>query len=65
MSKYYELIKSNIIEFDRLLLDKYHQLNLNEVDTILLIKIHNLIKQGITFLHQAYLHHKCILLKNK
>lgn len=49
MSKYYELIKSNIIEFDRLLLDKYHQLNLNEVDTILLIKIHNLIKQGNNF----------------
>jgi len=49
LSKYYDLIKSNIIEFDRLLLDKYYQLNLNEVDTILLIKLHNLIKQGNKF----------------
>lgn len=49
MNKYYELIKSNIIEFDRLLLDKYHQLNLNETDAVLLIKLHNLIKSGNKF----------------
>lgn len=49
MNKYYELIKSNIIEFDRLLLDKYHQLNLNETDAVLLIKLHNLIRNGNKF----------------
>lgn len=46
MNSYYDLLKDNIIEFDKLILDKYYLLGLNETDTIILIKLNNLLKQG-------------------
>lgn len=46
MKQFYELIKANIIEFDRLLLEKYASLELNETETILLIKLHQLSKKN-------------------
>lgn len=47
MKQFYELIKSNIIEFDRLLLEKYAALDLNETETILLIKLHQMSKKSV------------------
>lgn len=46
MNRYYELLKNNIIDFDKLMVDKYYLLGLNEIDAIILIKLNNLIKQG-------------------
>lgn len=46
MKQFYELIKSNIIEFDRLVLEKYAALDLNETETILLIKLHQMSKKS-------------------
>lgn len=44
MSQYYTLIKNQMIDFDKLILEKYFCLDLDEVDTIILIKINELIK---------------------
>ena len=46
MNSYYYLLKDNVIEFDKLILDKYYLLGLNEIDTIILIKLNNLLKYG-------------------
>lgn len=46
MKSYYDLLKDNIIDFDRLMLDKYYMLGLNEIDTVILIKLNNLLKKG-------------------
>ena len=46
MKGYYELLKNNIIDFDKLMLEKYYLLGLNEIDTIILIKLNNLLKHG-------------------
>lgn len=42
----YTLLKNNIIEFDRLLLEKYSALNLDETNTIILIKLNKFLRQG-------------------
>lgn len=47
MNRYYELIKNNIIDFDKLMIDLYTKLCLNEIDAIILIKLNNLLKKGI------------------
>ena len=44
MSQYYTLIKNQVIDFDKLVLEKYFCLDLDEVDAIILIKINELIK---------------------
>lgn len=46
MKSYYELLKSNVIDFDKLIIDKYHLLGLDEANTIILIKLNNLLKSG-------------------
>lgn len=46
MQRYFDLIKENIIEFDKLLIDKYYLLKLDEIDAVILIKLNNLLKQG-------------------
>ncbi|MGD9605213.1 MAG: DnaD domain-containing protein [Bacilli bacterium] len=46
----YTLLKNNIIEFDRLLLDKYRALKLDEANTIILIKLNSMLRQGKRFL---------------
>ncbi len=46
MDRYYDLLKNNIIEFDKLMLDKYYLLGLNETDAILLIKLNGLLNRG-------------------
>ena len=42
----YTLLKNNIIEFEKLLIEKYSALNLDEINTIILIKLNSLLKQG-------------------
>lgn len=46
MKRYYDLLKDNIIDFDKLILEKYYMLGLNEVEAIILIKLNNLLKKG-------------------
>jgi DNA replication protein len=42
----YNLIKDDIISFDKLIIDKYNILGLDETDTIILIRLNDLIKRG-------------------
>lgn len=42
----YNLIKNNTIQFDKLIIEKYSKLNLDEVDTIILIRLNDLLKRG-------------------
>lgn len=45
MKSYYDLIKNNVIDFDKLIIDKYHLMGLDEVDAIVLIKLNGLLKK--------------------
>ncbi len=49
MSKYYILIKDNIINFEKLIIDKYSLLGLDECEVIILIKLFNLLNSGNKF----------------
>ena len=42
----YNLIKNDIIQFDKLIIEKYSQLGIDEVDTIILIRLNDLLKRG-------------------
>lgn len=46
MSQYYELLKNETINFDKLLIEKYNTLGLDEVEVIILIKINKVISSG-------------------
>ncbi|MDD2493383.1 MAG: hypothetical protein PHY83_05535, partial [Bacilli bacterium] len=46
MNRYYELLKNNFLDFNRILLDKYHQLQLNELDVVILMKLNSYLIQG-------------------
>lgn len=46
MRQYYKLIKNRTISFGPLLIDKYHILGLSETDTIILIKLHQMLVLG-------------------
>lgn len=50
MKSYYDLIKNNVIDFDKLIIDKYHLMGLDEVDAIILIKLNGYLKKGETSL---------------
>ena len=49
MSKYYSLIQSNMIDFNKLLLEKYYLLGLDESEVIILIKLNKLLSSGNKF----------------
>lgn len=49
MSNYYMLLQNDIIDFDKLLLEKYCLLGLDEVEVIILIKLNKLLKSGNKF----------------
>lgn len=49
MSKYYIYLKNNYIDFQKLLIEKYSFLGLDEIDTIILIKLNNLLNSGNKF----------------
>lgn len=49
MSKFYMLIKNNLIDFDKLLIEKYNVLGLDEVELIILIKLNKLLNSGNKF----------------
>lgn len=50
MKSYYELIQNNIIEFDKLIIEKYHLLGLDEASAIILIKLNYNMRRGETSL---------------
>ena len=50
MKSYYDLIISDIVNFDRILIRRYKQLGLDETDCIILMKLHEGIKRGKLFL---------------
>lgn len=47
MSLYDVLLKNNLIEFDKVLIDRYNMLDLDETDVVLLIKVYNVIKKDL------------------
>lgn len=49
MSKFYMLIKNNLIDFDKLLIEKYNVLGLDEVELVILIKLNKLLNSGNKF----------------
>lgn len=49
------LIKKNIIDFSELVLTNYNKIGLDEVDAIILIKLHNIYKKNITFIRPTEL----------
>lgn len=49
MSKYYSLIQSNMIDFNKLLLEKYYLFGLDESEVIILIKLNKLLSSGNKF----------------
>lgn len=50
MKSYYDLIISDIVNFDRILIRRYKFLGLDETDCIILMKLHEGIKRGKLFL---------------
>lgn len=46
MNQYYMLLKNHFIDFNSLIIDKYHKLGLNETEVVILIKLNNLLNQG-------------------
>lgn len=53
MSQYYLLLKNNLIDFEKLLLEKYSFLGLDEIDAIILIKMNKLLNAGRKFSTEA------------
>lgn len=49
MSKYYMFLKNNTIDFEKLLIDKYSFLGLDEVEVIILVKLNKLLNSGNKF----------------
>lgn len=49
MSKYYRFLKNNIIDFEKLLIDKYCFLGLDEIEVIILVKLNKLLSSGNKF----------------
>lgn len=43
-------IKNKVVDFSELLLMNYHRIGLDETDTIILIKLHHLINEGVSFI---------------
>ena len=49
MSKFYMLLKENIIDFEKLLIEKYSLIGLDEIEVIILIKLNKLLNSGNKF----------------
>ena len=45
------LIQKNIVDFTELVLNNYHKIGLDETDAVIIIKLHYLLQQHITFIH--------------
>lgn len=46
MNQYQEMLDKGIIEFDKLIIETYYLLDINEVDVVILIKLNDLFKKG-------------------
>jgi DNA replication protein DnaD len=49
----YNLNKNNIINFDKIIIEKYNKLNLDEVDTIILIRLNDLLNRGQKYISEV------------
>lgn len=49
MSKYYIFLKNNVINFEKIIIEKYSLLGLDEYEVIILIKLYNLLNSGNKF----------------
>jgi len=49
MSNYYMFLKNNLIDFEKLLIDKYSFLGLDEIEVIILLKLNKLLNSGNKF----------------
>lgn len=47
----YNLIKNNLIQFDKLIIEQYYKLSIDEVDTIILIRLNDLLQKNISELN--------------
>ncbi len=51
----FDLIKKNVIQFDKLLVEQYYKLGIDEVDTIILIRLHDALQKNILVLDDNYI----------
>ena len=49
MSRYYMFLKNNLIDFEKLIIDKYSFLGLDEIEVIILVKLNKLLNSGNKF----------------
>ncbi len=49
MSQYYMLLKNHLIDFEKLIIDLYPQLGLDEIDTFILIKLNRILENEKKF----------------
>lgn len=49
MSRYYMFLKNNLIDFEKLIIDKYSFLGLDEIEVIILVKLNKLLTSGNKF----------------
>lgn len=59
------LMKKNIIDFNELVLNNYYKMDLDEIDAVIIIKLHSLLKRGITFINPEKLSKILSLTKTK
>lgn len=51
MKSYYELIKENLIDFEKVLIDNYYKLGLNETECLILLRLFQQSKKGNNILN--------------
>jgi DNA replication protein len=61
----YNLIKNNLIQFDKLIIEQYYKLGIDEVDTIILIRLNDLIRKNIFVLNEELIAKSMKLSKNE
>ncbi|MCK9471534.1 MAG: DnaD domain protein [Bacilli bacterium] len=61
----YNLIKNNLIQFDRLIIEQYYKLGIDEVDTIILIRLNDLLRKNNHILNDELLAESMKINKNE
>ena len=61
----YNLIKNNLIQFDKLIIEQYYKLGIDEVDTIILIRLNDLLQRNIHVLNDEEIAESMKINKNE
>lgn len=61
----FDLIKNNLIQFDKLMIDQYYKLDVDEVDAIILLRLNDLAQRNIFVLNEVKLAKTMKVDKNK